>query len=224
MSMTNTPSPGSGRAVLLLIAGIPLTMILAASWLWYFVVAGDLDIVGTLGTANQGTLVQPPRQLSDTPFYNDVGVPFAWQDVEPRWTMLVVSSGDRCDTACERRLYITRQIHIAMGKEFNRIRRVMLTDQPSQSVEVDTAAAVAAGAPADIPVDLPGFAAQAHNGLLLLSTDAATLAGLAPETKAEPGQWYLVDPAGWLMMRYTDDLDYKAIIKDLKFLLKNSGA
>ena len=50
----------NNRIVLLSIIGIPVTMILAASWLWYFVVQGDLDLVGTLGTANRGTLVQPP--------------------------------------------------------------------------------------------------------------------------------------------------------------------
>ncbi len=44
----------NNRLVLLMIAGIPLTMILAATWLWYFVVQGDLDIVGRLGTANAG--------------------------------------------------------------------------------------------------------------------------------------------------------------------------
>ena len=43
---SQSEKPGQGRAVLLLIAGIPLTMMLAASWLWYFVEQGDIDIVG----------------------------------------------------------------------------------------------------------------------------------------------------------------------------------
>jgi len=50
---------GQGRAVLLLIAGIPLTMMLAASWLWYFVVEGDLNLVGAIGTANNGPWLRP---------------------------------------------------------------------------------------------------------------------------------------------------------------------
>ena len=50
----------NNRMVLLLIGGIPLTMILAATWLWYFVARGDLDLVSMAGTANRGTLVQPP--------------------------------------------------------------------------------------------------------------------------------------------------------------------
>ena len=63
--MENTDNRTNNRMVLLLIAGIPVTMILGATWLWYFVVRGDLDLVGTLGTANRGALVQPPRQIDE---------------------------------------------------------------------------------------------------------------------------------------------------------------
>lgn len=222
MSEVNT-SPGSGRAVLLLIAGIPLTMILAASWLWYFVVEGDLDLVGALGTANHGTLVQPPRQIVDIPFADDAGARFRWTDVEPRWTMLVVNRGETCDRQCERRLYTTRQIHIALGKEFNRVRRVMLSDQPVDQVTVQLPDGPTEGVPEGAPADLPGFVAQAHNGLLLLSTAPEPMDDIAAEWDQDTAQWYLVDPAGWVMMRFSDDLSYKDIIKDLKFLLKNSG-
>ena len=47
---TDVNQTRNNRLVLLMIAGIPLTMILAASWLWYFVVNGDLDLVGALCT------------------------------------------------------------------------------------------------------------------------------------------------------------------------------
>ena len=45
------------RMVLLLIGGIPVILVLVATWLWYFVAHGDLDLVGMLGTANRGSLV-----------------------------------------------------------------------------------------------------------------------------------------------------------------------
>ena len=44
-----------------------------------------------------------------------------------------------------------------------------------------------------------------------------------PETIHQPWQWYVVDPAGWVMMRVADDLHYKDVISDLRFLLKHSG-
>lgn len=213
------PSPGNGRAVLLLIAGIPLTMILAASWLWYFVVEGDLDIVGTLGTANHGELIQPPRQIAELVFRDDAGAAFDWRDVEPRWTMLLVNRGGVCGANCERRLYTTRQIHVALGREFNRVRRVMVSDTAPGQVRVSPAPDRAS---AELPADLRGFAEASHAGLLLLRTDKAALETIAPAAEAA-GHWYLVDPAGWVMMRVRDDQPYKDVIKDMKFLLKNSG-
>ena len=81
---SQSEKPGQGRAVLLLIVGIPLTMMLAASWLWYFVVEGDLNLVGAIGTANNGTLISPPRELQQVEFSDDAGRPFRWDDLEPR--------------------------------------------------------------------------------------------------------------------------------------------
>ncbi len=209
--------------MLLLIAGIPLTMILAASWLWYFVVEGDLDIVGALGTANHGVLVQPPRQLVDLNYVDDAGARFSWNDVDPRWTMLVVNRGASCDVECERRLYTTRQIHVALGREFNRVRRVMLSDTPAEAVSVVLPEQATEGVPPGAPSDLPGFAAAAHQGMVVLSVDGAAMDSIAPEWAEDTTQWYLVDPAGWVMMRFSDELSYKDVIKDMKFLLKNSG-
>ena len=71
--MTDNNSTTRNRMVLLLIGGIPLTVALVATWLWYFVVRGDLDLVNILGTANRGELVQPPRQLDDQVLLDGVG-------------------------------------------------------------------------------------------------------------------------------------------------------
>jgi hypothetical protein len=67
-----------------------------------------------------------------------------------------------------------------------------------------------------------------HAGLVALDTTPAVFEGLFSELSLRPGVeqaggWYLVDPAGWVMMHFDDNLDYKAVIADLKFLLKNSG-
>ncbi len=56
-----------------------------------------------------------------------------------------------------------------------------------------------------------------------LTLSAAGYAALFPEHTADPSTWYLVDPAGWVMMSYNKEVPYKDVIADLKFLLKNSG-
>jgi len=207
------------RMVLLLIAGIPVTMILAASWLWFYVAKGDLDLVGALGTANSGSLVQPPRQMNDLALYNEEGVSLTYSELDRKWTFLVPAGAKECDAACEAALYITRQIHVAIGKDFNRIQRVYLSEY----------------APDDIPLVFEQLSDERptpnsfsdllhneHKGLRFLRTTQGTLKQIAPERMLEQSTWYLVDPAGWVMMSYTDEVSYKDVISDLKFLLKNS--
>ena len=129
-AFTDDNQTRNNRLVLLTIMGIPLTMILAATWLWYFVAQGDLDLVDALGTANRGNLVQPPRQLDDVGLTETTGAPITYADLPRKWTLVVPNNGAECDAACERLLYLTRQIHIAMGKEFGRIGRLYLSEQP----------------------------------------------------------------------------------------------
>jgi hypothetical protein len=208
------------RAVLLLIAGIPVIVILAASWLWYFVVRGDLDLVGTLGTANNGNLLRPPRAAAALELRYQAGGRFDLAAGAPKWTLLVPVAGAVCDEACERRLYLTRQIHVAMGKAFNRLQRAFVGEQ----LVADTALAVATlsdGRPA--PASFRDYLQREQVGLLTLRAGGAALDDTFPELAGAPDSWYLVDPAGWIMMAYDDSVDYKDVMADLKFLLKNSN-
>jgi hypothetical protein len=213
-------APNNGRMVMLLIAGIPVTMVLAATWLWWFVVRGDLDIVQMLGTANNGTLLDPPRELFAAQLAAPSGTPLPWTNTDRQWTLLVTNSGADCATRCEYKLYLTRQIHMALGKEFPRVRRMLVTDR----APTDTVLAVSElsdGKPA--PADFNQFLSDEHGGLSVLRLDSSAWPDLFPEAGASAETWYLVDPAGWIMMKYADDDGYKDVISDLKFLLKNSG-
>ena len=219
--MENTDRPTNNRMVLLLIAGVPLIMILSATWLWYFVVRGDLDLVGTLGTANRGALVQPPRQIDEAVLIEADGRPFVYAELEPRWTMLIPGPGGRCDASCEATLYETRQIHTAMGKEYNRLRRLYV----SEAAPDDTLLTVQELSDKHpVPASFSAYLANEHRGLQALVLGPGQIDELFAEYRAEPGTWYLVDPAGWIMMSYDETVSYKDVIADLKFLLKNSGA
>jgi hypothetical protein len=217
---TDVNQTRNNRLVLLMIAGIPLTMILAASWLWYFVVKGDLDLVGALGTANRGELVRPPRQLDDIRLSEQTGAAIRYADLPRKWRLVVPNPGEECATSCEQLLYLTRQIHIAMGKEFKRIGRLYLSERPVASTTL---------AIADLSDDRPApdsfdaFLATEHRGLRALTLAPGGYQSLFPEQRDDASTWYLVDPAGWVMMSYNSEVGYKDVISDLKFLLKNSS-
>ncbi len=210
----------SNRLVVLTIIGLPVTMILAATWLWWFVVRGELDLVGVLGTANNGTLVQPPRQLADYGLRDEDGYEFVRGEREPKWTLLVPAAGSACDSDCEHSLYMSRQIHVAIGKEFNRIDRYLVAEAAPGELGLDVPA-LSDGRPA--PDSFADYLESEHRGLEALHLAPAEMAQLFGEYGVDPSTWYLVDPGGWVMMSYNAKVHYKDVIADLKFLLKNSG-
>ena len=211
-------SQRQARRVLLLIAGIPAGMMLAATALWWAVQQGYVDILGSIGTANHGELVDPPRSLSDVVFQHEGVAETLWADLPTKWRLVVVQRGDLCDETCQQQLYQTRQIHLALGKEFNRVGRVLLGDVAAASVLISPVTAQN-----DEPQRLLPWLEREHLGLTPLTLASSRLDTLLPETIDQPGQWYVVDPAGWIMMRVADDLHYKDVISDLRFLLKHSG-
>jgi hypothetical protein len=211
---------GSGRLTLALIAGIPVTVILAASWMWYFVANGNLDLVGALGTANHGELVQPPRQALQAGWTGPDGETF---DPAARrsadWTLVIPQASSSCDALCEARLYETRQIHMALGKEMGRVQRMLVTPAPEalefgvQSLSDDR----------PMPADFATYLERDQRGLSVWRSSEEAFGRLFPELADAPASWYLMDPAGWVMMRYDPSIDYKNVISDLKFLIKNSN-
>jgi hypothetical protein len=218
--MQASAGSNKGRMVLLLIAGIPVTVILAATWLWWFVARGDLDLVQILGTANRGELIQPPRPLAQAEFTAGPDATLPWTGRDRQWSLLVVNSGPDCGQQCEHNLYLTRQIHMAMGKEAPRIRRLYVADRSPAATEL---AVAALSDQRTLPADFPALLATEHRELYPLQVDGVAFQDLFPEHLAAADTWYLVDPAGWLMMTYDDGDSYKDVISDLKFLLKNSG-
>jgi hypothetical protein len=213
------PAPGSGRLTLLLIAGIPVTVILAATWMWYFVANGQLDVVGALGTANKGVLVQPPRQAQAFGLRDASGAP--WQPLQrdrANWTLVVPQASATCDANCEARLFETRQIHMALGKEMGRVDRALISPAEELRLSVD---ALSDDRP--LPADFPSYLERDQRGLELLRSSDEAFASLFPELESEPLSWYLMDPGGWIMMRYDPSIGYKDVISDLKFLIKNSN-
>lgn len=114
---------------------------------------------------------------------------------------MVYVGGANCDAACQKQLYYMRQSRLVLGKDQNRVARVW--------VLADTATPDAA-------------LLQAHKGLYVWRPEHPGFVQQFPVSRANAKHLYVVDPLGNVMMRFPENVDPKAMIKDLKLLLKAS--
>jgi hypothetical protein len=132
----------------------------------------------------------------------------------------VPQRGAVCDADCEKRLYEVRQIHMALGKEMGRAQRMMVSDAAPQALSLDVDA-LSDGRP--LPQDFAAYVTSEQRGMSVWTTTPESFSAMFAEYAQHPDSWYLMDPAGWVMMRYDPSVSYKDVISDLKFLMKNSN-
>ena len=152
------------------------------------------------GMTNQGQLISPPLRVSDI---DDEAIGRA---ASGKWSFLVVVQAS-CDASCENAMYLSRQINTAVGKDSDRVQHLLVV----RSLD---ALELLSEKLADFP-DMQVFVdpKQATEALLLPVVPAHDLAGVI----------FLIDPHGNIMLYFDETLDGKAIMKDLKHLLKLSN-
>ena len=177
-------------------------LLLMAMFLAPLVVAYTLFTRGwySRDTVNYGELIQPARSLSGTGLHSIAGQTFTFDAFPHKWTMLYVGSA-RCPSACQTALYRMRQVHLAQGRQANRVQRVFVATDDTSSSDLWFS-------------DYPGMQ------ILTGATDA--IDAWARQYGLLPDRTYLVDPLGNLMMSYPLDSSASGMRKDLSRLLRAS--
>ena len=190
--MSTVPARRSRRQLIIL--ALLFFAPLAASFYLYY---GHSNLTPG-GRVNHGELIQPVRTMPQESLARlgggDTGPGF----LQKKWTLLYAADGS-CASECRRRLYDTRQVRIALGRDMGRVQRLFIA--PAGCCD-------------------SGFLATEHPDLITVPEVAA-----APLLAALPhgaGAVYIVDPLGNLMMAYGIDAPPKGLLEDLKRLLKLS--
>ena len=203
---TNSASTNkSSRRIPAIMLGSLVAIILASTLLFRASVNGQVDLPALLGTKNNGVLIKPPRAIAELPLTLASGEKFEFSKQPKHWNLLIPVLA-HCDNQCQQNLYLTRQIHIALGKDSDRVQRYLIATQWPLDAEFETLL-------------------QQHPNVQIVRVDEAAFAAYFAQSNLQPArdqQYLLLDPAGWLMMYYNPQHDGKAVIKDLKFLLSNS--
>lgn len=194
-SARSAASTRAGRwkmLALLLVCTAPVI----ASYFTYYVVRPE-------GRRNYGELVNPQRPLPAFTGIDAQGQPKPLEQLKDQW-LLVSVADSACDDACQRHLYLQRQLRETLGKEKDRLDWVWLRTD-------------------DAPVS--DTLRQATAAATVLSVDREALSQwLAPA----PGQrledhLYVVDPMGHWMLRFPADADPAKVRRDLTQLMRASA-
>ncbi len=156
-------------------------------------------------TNNYGELLSPVVALPEAKLIridNDIAnKELIEKSLRGKWLMLTRDSGV-CEAACQKKLYAMRQARLSIGREQDRVVRVVLVDD-----DVAPNAALVAE----------------FQGTIWIS--AKTLSWLAKLPSAESNarnHLYGVDTLGNVFIRYSADPDIKRMMKDFQQVLKAS--
>ena len=189
-----------GRLKMLLVLAMCISPVVA-SYFTYFVIKPQ-------GRTNYSDLISPSRDLpSDLPVQDLNGQAVPALSLRGQWLMVVVA-GSACGAACEKSLYLQRQLRETLGREKGRIDKVwFVTDLGTPRAEVMQA--VSAGTPATV----------------LRVPREALAKWFTPATgQALEAHIYLVDPMGQWMMRVPPNPDPAKLKRDIEKLLRASAS
>jgi hypothetical protein len=172
---------------------------IVASYFTYYVVRPE-------GRRNYGELVEPQRPLPPIVATALDGKPAPLPALKGQWLLISVAPGS-CDAACEKHLYLQRQLRESLGREKDRMDWIWLV-------------------PDESPVR-PTLLPALSQATVLRVPGQQLAAWLQPAQGRRPQEHlYLVDPLGNLMMRFPAELDTASAPKakrDLDRLMRASA-
>ena len=192
-----------GRRQLLILAAIFFVPLAVAFWLYY----GPSGWRPAGGT-NKGDLIHPALPLPSVSLARLGGAATAPEFLRGRWTIAYLGDGT-CDERCRRALYLSRQSRIALNKDMGRVQRVFLAT--GQCCDRD-------------------FLQAEHPDLLVVMVGddpdsqalLATFPALDGVSATAAGRLWVIDPLGNLVLSYSEQAPDKALLTDVKKLLRLS--
>jgi len=190
-------SPRSKLALLIALFALP-TLVSFATFYWF----------PPTKTSNYGELISPVVNLPPLPLRildgADAPQGAGEQGLRGKW-LLVTRDGGACRAECEQKLFAMRQSRLIVGREMDRVVRVILIDDDTKLSEE---------------------LIKRYQGTAWVSAKSSPWLSRFPlpaeDTSNGRAFFYAVDPLGNVFMRYGAAADVKLIAKDLQRVLKAS--
>lgn len=164
----------------------------------------NLDIWRPAETMNHGELILPTAPLKYLDLLdNESGKPVTLVTIKDRWMLVYLGKG-RCDAECQESLVKVRQLRILLGRDLERVGYLFLA--------LDAKAKEAAN---KLRKEHPRMM-RAH----VIQGNEDRQSSAFGDRAA--GHFFLIDPLGNLVLRYSKDFEAKGMLRDIRRLLKVS--
>jgi hypothetical protein len=198
------PRTAAGRWKMLLVLLVCASPVVA-SYFTYFVIRPE-------GRTNYGELIQPSRALpAGLPLQNLDGTAVPPASLRGQW-LLVAVVDEACAQGCEQRLFMQRQLREMLGRDAQRLEKlVLVAESPT--------------APVSLRPDLRAALETAPAATVLRAPRDALANWLAPAAgHALDEHLYVVDPMGQWMLRLPPVAEPKRALRDLVKLMRASAS
>lgn len=158
---------------------------------------------------NSGTLVTPPITTANMELSDYKNKRVSLKQFSGKWVMMYFTP-EHCEKMCIKNLYNMRQVRKAMGRDQDRIDRVLVSGTRQQ------ASALKALLAKDYLGTVLVFANKHQQQPFYRAIPKKS------QHKLAKGELYIMDPLGNIMMTYAAKASPEGMLKDLKRLLKVS--
>ena len=157
-------------------------------------------------TKHSGELLQPIVATSHLDYATLGGQMLPASTLAGKW-WLIYTPGKVCETECHERIAQIGQLHIALGKHQDQVKKMYLADRTQ---------------------DIPAWLAPSFSDVELVTLDPAQrlhyFMSYAAPSAVHSGAVFIMDPQLNVMMHYSDAVPAEGILSDIKRLLKVGGA
>jgi len=166
------------------------------------------------GKTNKGTLIWPPVTLNsiDSKQVDDQDNDLMKKVLEAKTWTIMMTGGSTCEKSCADTLHTIRQVNVALGKENDRVGRILVSSLPNETIEKWVK---------EYPRLVTHFATRAE--IEHFQREAINNGAKFDSTQDKEWNVWVVDPLGNVILQYSDNNDGYDMIDDLKRLLKLSN-
>ena len=154
-----------------------------------------------LNTTNYGSFINPIVSLQDTSFFDITTIPRKYNSLDRKWYLIYITNPN-CSDLCQNDIYLLRQINIALGKDMERVKRIVLLND-------------------DTKTNLGKELQIKYPNLIVVSNQSSSFTKVLNKVKRNYNL-FLVDPNGNVILGYNENFEGKKLLKDIKKLLKLS--